>query len=98
MKKKGRFCIKIEFNPQKKISLLQYGGRFFVYSSNVAAVTSSNTHVICMFPILKKGEGETTFHDGREEKGKMLVIFMCQQLLFMIVGSKTMIHSTEDGQ
>ena len=37
---KGGICIKIEFNPQKNISLLQHGRRFFVYSSNMAAVTS----------------------------------------------------------
>ena len=36
---KGVICIKIEFNPQKNISLLQHGRRFFVYSSNMAAVT-----------------------------------------------------------
>ena len=33
---------------------------------------------------------EATFHEGRDEKGKRLVIFMCQPLLFTIVGSKTM--------
>ena len=37
---KGGICIKIEFNSQKNILLLQYGHRFFVYSSNMAAVTS----------------------------------------------------------
>ena len=37
---KGGICLKIEFNPQKNISLLQHGRRFFVYSSNMAAVTS----------------------------------------------------------
>jgi len=37
---KGGICIKIEFNSQKNILLLQYGRRFFVYSSNMAAVTS----------------------------------------------------------
>ena len=37
---KRGICIKIEFNPQKNISLLQDGRRFFVYSSNMAAVTS----------------------------------------------------------
>ena len=39
---KGGICIKIEFNPQKNISLLQHARRFcfFVYSSNMAAVTS----------------------------------------------------------
>ena len=31
---KGGICIKIEFNSQKNILLLQYGRRFFVYSSN----------------------------------------------------------------
>ena len=36
----GGICIKIEFNPQNNISLLQHGRRFFVYSSNMAAVTS----------------------------------------------------------
>ena len=36
---KGGIGIKIEFNPQKNISLLQHGHRFFVYSSNMAAVT-----------------------------------------------------------
>ena len=90
---KGGICIKIEFNPQKK-----HGRRFFVYSSNVAAVTSSKHMLFACFQHWKKGEGETTFHEGREEKGKMLVIFMCQQLLFTILGSKTMIYSTEDGQ
>ena len=37
---KGGICKEIEFNPQKSISLLQHGRRFFVYSSNMAAVTS----------------------------------------------------------
>ena len=37
---KGGICIKIESSPQKNISLLQHGRRFFVYSSNMAAVTS----------------------------------------------------------
>ena len=37
---KGGICIKIEFNLQKNISLLQHGRRFFVYSSNMAAVMS----------------------------------------------------------
>ena len=37
---KGGICIKIEFNPQKNISLLQDGRRFFVYSADMAAVTS----------------------------------------------------------
>ena len=37
---KGEICIKIEFNPQKNISLLQHGRRFFVYSFNKAAFTS----------------------------------------------------------
>ena len=37
---KWGICIKIEFNPQKNISLLQYGRRFFVYSYNMVAVTS----------------------------------------------------------
>ena len=40
-KTKGGICIKIEFTPQKNISVLQHGRRFFVYSSNMAAVTSS---------------------------------------------------------
>ena len=39
-KTKGGICIKIEFNPQRNISLLQHGRRFFGYSSNMAAVTS----------------------------------------------------------
>ena len=37
---KRRDLHKIEFNTQKNISLLQDGRRFFVYSSNMAAVTS----------------------------------------------------------
>ena len=37
---KGEIYIKIELNSQKNILLLQYGHRFFVYSSNMAAVTS----------------------------------------------------------
>ena len=37
---KGWICIKIEFNPQKNISLLQHCRRFFVYFANMAAVTS----------------------------------------------------------
>jgi len=37
---KGGICIKVEFNPQKNISLLQDGRRFFLYSSNMPAVTS----------------------------------------------------------
>ena len=39
-KTKGEICIKREFNPQENISVLQHGRRFFVYSSNMAAVTS----------------------------------------------------------
>ena len=37
---KGGICIKIELNPQENISALQHGRRFFVYPSNMAAVTS----------------------------------------------------------
>ena len=44
---KGGICIKIEFNPQKNISLLQDGRRFFVYSSNMAAVTSCVHSIEC---------------------------------------------------
>ena len=40
MKQKHEFAYKIELNPQKIISLLQHGRRFFVYYSNMAAVTS----------------------------------------------------------
>ena len=40
--------IKIEFNPQKNISLVQDGRRFFVYSSNMAAVTSGE-HILHKF-------------------------------------------------
>ena len=36
---KGGICIN-SFNAQKNISLLQHGRRLFVYSSNMAAVTS----------------------------------------------------------
>ena len=49
----------------------------------------------------KEGEGEATFNKGRKQdlhQGKPLVIFRCQQLLSMIVGSnETMIHSSKDG-
>ena len=37
---KGGICIKIEFNPQKNISLLQDARRFFIDSSNMAAYFS----------------------------------------------------------
>ena len=37
---KGGICIKIQFNPFKNISLLHDGRHFFVYSSNIASVTS----------------------------------------------------------
>ena len=37
---KGGICVKLEFNLQKNISLLQDGRHFFVYSSNIAAVRS----------------------------------------------------------
>ena len=44
---KEGICIKIESNPQESISLLQHGRRFFVYYSNMAAVTScENTLLI----------------------------------------------------
>ena len=36
---KGGICIKIEFNPQKNISLLQHDRHFFVYSSTMAVNT-----------------------------------------------------------
>ena len=43
-----------------------------------------------MFPTLKKGEGEVTFHEGRKENlhlGKKVGNFhVSQQLLSMIVG------------
>ena len=45
MKQKEGF----EFNPQKNISLLQYGRRFFVYSSNMAAVTSCEHTLYWLF-------------------------------------------------
>ena len=44
---KGGICIKIEFNPQENISLLQDGCRFFLYSSNMAAVTSCD-HILLL--------------------------------------------------
>ena len=37
---KGGICVKLEFNLQKNISLLQDRPRFFVYSSNIVAVRS----------------------------------------------------------
>ena len=43
---KGGICIKIEFNPQKKIALFQHGRRFFVYSSNMPAVTSCEHSIV----------------------------------------------------
>ena len=49
-KKKGELH-KLEFNPQKNISLLQDGRRFFVYSSNMAAVTSCE-HTLYIVTIL----------------------------------------------
>ena len=45
---KWGICIKIEFNPKKNISLFQDGRRFFVYSSNMAAVTSGE-HTLYKF-------------------------------------------------
>ena len=45
---KGGICIKIEFNPQKNLSLLQDGRGFFVYSSNMAAVTSCKHTLLCL--------------------------------------------------
>ena len=82
---------------QNKVLLLQRGHRFFVYSSNMTAITSCE-HTLFFSNIEKKGEGEVTFHEWREEKGKRLVIFMCQQLLSTVIGSKTVIQSTEDVQ
>jgi len=41
-------CIKLGFNPQKNISLLQDGGSFFVYSSNMPAVTSCEHNLLLM--------------------------------------------------
>lgn len=37
---KGGICLKIELIPQKYISLVQHGRRFFVYFSHMAALTS----------------------------------------------------------
>ena len=48
---KGEICIKIEFSPQKKISLFQYGRRFFVYSSNMDVVTSCE-HTLLLVKLL----------------------------------------------
>ena len=39
-KTKGGICIKVEFNSQKNISVLQDGRRPFVYSFNMATMTS----------------------------------------------------------
>ena len=47
---KRGICIKLEFNPQKNISLFQDGRRFFVYSSNMAAGTSSEHTPLLALP------------------------------------------------
>ena len=46
---KEGICIKIEFSPQKNISLLQHGRRFFVYSSNMAVVTSCEHTLFALY-------------------------------------------------
>ena len=46
---KGGICIKIEFNPHKNASLLQHGRRFFVYSSNMAVVSSCEHTLLFQF-------------------------------------------------
>ena len=48
---KGGICIKIEFNPQKNISLLQTGRRFFVYSSNVNTLYTTGSDRIKGVPV-----------------------------------------------
>ena len=48
---KGGICIKIEFNPQKNISLLQHGRRFFSYSSNIGRRDVMWTHTIVIFKL-----------------------------------------------
>ena len=57
---KGGICIKIESNPQKNTSLLQDGRRFFVYSSNMAAVTS------CEHTLFKLNENKIAGTMGRD--------------------------------
>ena len=53
------------FDPQKNISLLQHGRRFFVYSSNMAAVT------LCEYTLLLKnvslGNQKDTVSNNYEE-------------------------------
>ena len=51
----GGICIKIEFNPQKNISLLQDGRCFFVYSSNMAAVTPYEHTLFLSYTVLYFG-------------------------------------------
>ena len=51
-------------------------------------VTPFPPNVGCLFPTFKKGEGEASFHEGRDQnlhQGKRLVIFMCLNNFFMIV-------------
>ena len=44
---KRGICIKVEFNLQKNISLFQDDRRLFVYSSNMASVTSGEHTLFC---------------------------------------------------
>ena len=70
---KGGICIKIELNPQKNISLLQHGSRFFVYSSNMVAVTSCEHTItsVCLlpFPFSEQKSGRSGKKNRRKKKG-----------------------------
>jgi len=65
---KGGIFIKIEFNLQKNISLLQHDRRFFVYSSNMAAVMSCE-HTLY---IRKKQTTTTKKKTGNFNRGECL--------------------------
>ena len=72
---KGGICIKIEFNPQKNISLLQDGRRFFVYSSNMAAVTSCEHTLLVQWAIFELCKDEKTKSKSRLRE--RICIFLC---------------------
>ena len=60
---KGVICIKIEFNPQKNISLLKDGRRFVVYSSNMAAVTSCE-HTLYLFVLFSPPKSSAYYNQS----------------------------------
>ena len=71
---KGGICIKIDFYAKKNISLLQHGRCFFVYSSNMAAVTSCEHTIITSTESITRNSVKYLFRVIRRVMWEAMVI------------------------